>query len=108
MLQFKTEFNYPVKHDNEIVVDNARTHTDQVVNINEFRINPGGTCPTNTIQYTEQNGTVQTINCYDEKGLSKGLKKIAVELGYDLPVQYKRKEIKEILIQHPAVSPVKN
>ena len=38
MLEFKTVFNYPVKHDIEIVVDNARTHTAEVVNINEFRL----------------------------------------------------------------------
>ena len=29
MLQFKNDFNSPVKHQIEIVVDNARTHTAQ-------------------------------------------------------------------------------
>lgn len=37
MLEFKTEYNFPVKHNIEIVVDNARTHTVQTLNINEFR-----------------------------------------------------------------------
>lgn len=107
MLQFKNDFNYPVKHNVEIVVDNARTHTAQVVNINEFRLNPGGNCPTNTIQFTGSDGLIQTINCFDDDGVSKGLKKIATELGYDFPSKFKLKEIKEILIEHPAFSPVK-
>ena len=37
MLEFKTEFNFPVKQTIEIIVDNARTHTAQLVNINDFR-----------------------------------------------------------------------
>jgi len=37
MLQFKKEFNFPIKHEFEIVVDNARTHTAQNINIKHFR-----------------------------------------------------------------------
>ena len=37
MLEFKKDFNHPVKHDIEIVVDNSRTHTKMEVNINDFR-----------------------------------------------------------------------
>ena len=36
MLEFKTDFNHPVKHNIEIIVDHARTHTAKVVNINDF------------------------------------------------------------------------
>jgi hypothetical protein len=48
MLQFKNDFNSPVKHQIEIVVDNARTHTAQLVNIKEFCLKPGGRCPVET------------------------------------------------------------
>jgi hypothetical protein len=44
MLEFKKAFNKQLKHDIEIVVDNARTHTAQVVNINDFRLHPNGNC----------------------------------------------------------------
>ena len=107
MIEFKTEFNYPVKHDIEIVVDNARTHTAEVVNINEFRLHPNGHCPVNNLNFIDLNGNNQTVECYDDKGVSKGLKKIAVELGYDLPDKIKVQEIREILVNHPAFSPAK-
>lgn len=37
MLEFKTEFNHPIKHDIEILVDNATTHTAAEVKIDDFR-----------------------------------------------------------------------
>ena len=37
MLEFKTEYNFPVKHTFELVFDNARTHTKAIVNIDDFR-----------------------------------------------------------------------
>ena len=37
MIEFKKEFNFPIKHDIEVVVDCARTHTKMEVNINDFR-----------------------------------------------------------------------
>lgn len=37
MLEFKREYNHPVKHEFEIVDDNARTHTAQNINIELFR-----------------------------------------------------------------------
>lgn len=37
MLEFKKAFNFPVKHDIEVIVDNARTHTAQNINIESFR-----------------------------------------------------------------------
>ena len=50
---------------------------------------------------------VQTINCYDEAGISKGLKKIAVELGYELPEKIKIEDLRKLLVQHPGFCPVK-
>ncbi|CAF0913364.1 unnamed protein product [Brachionus calyciflorus] len=44
MLEFKKEFNFPVKHVIEIVVDNARTHTTQNVNIDSFSENRHWLC----------------------------------------------------------------
>ena len=104
MIEFKEEYN-KVKHDIEIVVDNARTHTAQVVNINEFRLHPNGHCPVETLEFTDDNGETRTIECFDEAGVSKGLKKIAVELGYDLPDKLKVDKIRAILIEHPAFCP---
>ena len=89
MLEFKSDFIHPVRHTIEIVVDNARTHTAQLVNINDFRLHPNGHCPCKTLEFMDKNENVQTINCYDEAGISKGLKKIAVELGYELPEKIK-------------------
>ena len=37
MLEFKREYNFPVKHTLEIVVDNATTHNKKIINIYEFR-----------------------------------------------------------------------
>lgn len=36
MLKHKKAYNYPVKHNIEIVVDNARTHTALIVNVDDF------------------------------------------------------------------------
>lgn len=37
MIEFKQEFNHPVKHDVEVVVDNATTHTALTVKLDDFR-----------------------------------------------------------------------
>ena len=102
MIEFKEEYNKPKKHDIEIVVDNARTHTAQVVNINEFRLHRNSHCPVETLEFTDDNSETRTIECFDEAGVSNGLKKIAVKLGYDLPDKLKVDEIRAILIEHPA------
>jgi hypothetical protein len=107
MIEFKTVFHHPVKHDIEIIVDNARTHTAQVVNINDFRLHPDGNCPVETINYDDVNGEIKTIQCFDELGISKGLKKIAIELGYELPYNIKVAELRSILLEHSAFAPAK-
>jgi hypothetical protein len=53
MLQFKDAFNHPVKHDVEIVVDNATTHTAQVVNIHNFCLRSGGHCSVDSISFID-------------------------------------------------------
>jgi hypothetical protein len=107
MIEFKTVFHHPVKHDIEIIVDNARTHTAQVVNINDFRLHPDGNCPVESINYDDVNGEIKTIQCFDELGISKGLKKIAIELGYELPYNIKVAELRSILLEHSAFAPAK-
>ena len=107
MLQFKHDFNTPVKHQKEIVVDNARTHTAQLMNIREFCLKPGGRCPVETLTYVDETGADRTISCYDE-GVSKSVKKKAMELGYnDLVSKIGLLALQNILIQHPAFSPIK-
>jgi hypothetical protein len=99
MLQFKKDFVEGVKHDIEIIVENARTHTAQVVHINEICLKPGWNCPVDSIDFTDNKGIVRTILCHDEDGASKGLRKIAYELGYDnSSIKTSLKQLKDILI----------
>jgi hypothetical protein len=37
MLEFKEVYHKPIQHEFEVVVDNARTHTALIFNINDFR-----------------------------------------------------------------------
>jgi hypothetical protein len=107
MLPFKNDFNSPAKHQIEIGVDNARTHTAQLVNIKEFCLKPGGRCPVETFTYVDESGADMTMSCNDE-GVSKGLKKIAIEIGYnDLDSKIGLLAHQKILIQHPAFSLIK-
>ena len=91
MLEFKDEYNHPVKHDIEIVVDSARTHTARTLNINDYRLHPGGNCPIEYLEWTDESGNKQTHDLFirtgPKKGLSKGLRIIAEELGFELPTK---------------------
>ena len=106
MLEFKREFNYPVKHKIEIVVDNARTHTKLDVNINDFRLKPGGFCPNEYLEWIDENNNKQVISLYfkdgPNKGLSKDLKQISIELGMKEISHLKLPELKKELAKHPA------
>ena len=62
---------------------------------------PGYGQPEETLKWTENN-TEKWINCYDENGQSKGLRQIATELGYVVPLKMKLEEIREMLSGHPA------
>ncbi len=102
MLEFKTAFNFPVKNDIEIVVDNARTHTAQTVNLNEFCLKPGGKCAYKTLKWKDESNNDVELECFDADGISKGLKQIAIELGYEPKEKIKLAEIKELLKDHLA------
>ena len=72
-------------------MDNARTHTAQMVNINDFQLKPGGKCLVNFLNYKNEAGEIETIQCFDEYGVSKGLKIIAQELNllfFNTPLIY--------------------
>ena len=104
MLQFKEAFK---GHEFEIVVDNARTHTAQTMNINEYRLNIGKNCPKEFIIWKDENNNEHRLDLFFKKGvnagLSKGLRVVAKELGFN-PVGKKLDELKAILIKHPAFS----
>lgn len=106
MIKFKKKFNYPVKHDIELIVDNARTHSALMVNINDFRLRPGGYCPLETLTWEDDNGEKQFLDLYfkegDLTGQSKGLKQIALDLGFEMPERSKLEDYKRILSNHKA------
>ncbi len=77
------------------------------MNIHNFCLRSGGHRPVDSISFIDETGTNRTIPCYDEEGVSKGLKKIAFDLGYVLPSKIRLEELKNILIHHPAFSPIK-
>ena len=107
MLEFKENYNKIVKHDFEIVVDNARTHTKQNININEFRLKPGGNCPVEFLRWRDENNNECQLDCYfrdgELDGMSKGLKHIASELGIlTLEENILCNDLKKLLAVHPA------
>jgi hypothetical protein len=72
-------------------------------------LKPGGNCPVDSVDFTDDKGINRSILCYDEDGLSKGLKKIAFKLGYDnFPIKTSLKQLKDILILHPVFLLSKN
>ena len=113
MLEFKKEYNFPVKHDIEFIVNNARTHTKMDVNINDIRLNSGLYCPAEILTWVDENGIQKSLSLFfdengDENGnfknQSKGLRQLANELGlYDLG-NLKLPQLKNELKKHPAFS----
>ena len=108
MLSFKKAYNNPVRCDFEIIVDNARTHTSQTLNINDYRLNPGGNCLLEYIVWKDENDNEHTLDLFfktgTNKGLSKGLKQIAIQLGFEIPPKTKLADIKALVVKHPALS----
>ena len=75
-LKFKSSFK---DHDIEIIVDNARTHSTKLYDVNQLGKKPGTKCPYDIIEWNE-NGVDKHIKCFDNSGKSKGLFAIAKEL----------------------------
>ena len=106
MIEFKKVYHNPIKHTFEVVVDHARTHTTKLVNINEFRLKPNGACPVDDLIWKDEHNIEKKLSCYFQDGpligQSKGLKQIALDLGFDLTDIKLLDEIKELLKDHPA------
>ena len=67
-------------------------------------MHPGGNCPVNTIRWKDENENDKELETFDIEGVSKGLKKIALELGYTLKEKIKLDEVKTILKDHPGAN----
>ncbi|CAF2138799.1 unnamed protein product [Rotaria magnacalcarata] len=103
LLQFKSEFKH---HNIEVIVDNATTHTAKPYSLSDFGKSIGTRCTTDTIEYVDSQGQLQTIDCFfksgPNNGLSKGLLEISKELNVKLPPKVKLEQLREILANHPA------
>ena len=103
MLEFKQAYK---GHQIDIIMDNARIHTTEMYSLQDFRRSIGAQCPTEKIEYVDENGVRQVIDCYfkqgPHKGKSKGFVEICKDLGVKLPNKAKLAEIYEKLAKHPA------
>ncbi|RNA32440.1 prenylcysteine oxidase-like [Brachionus plicatilis] len=61
-----------IKHVFEIVVDNARTHTDQNISIDFFRLKPGGQCPYDQLKWVDDLKNELILECFFEDGPLNG------------------------------------
>jgi hypothetical protein len=72
----------------------------------DFGKNIGTDCPVDKIEYIDENGVTQVIDCYFKEGpnkdKSKGLAELSKDLGVQLPGKIKLDEIHEILSKHRA------
>ena len=107
MLEFKQAYK---GHWIEIIVDTARIHTTKMYSLQDFRKGIGAQCPTEKIQYVDENGVRQVIDCYfkqgPHKGKSKGLVEICKDLGVKLSDKVKLPEIYEKLAKYRAFQKV--
>ena len=75
------------------------------VNINDFRLRPGGYCPLEKLEWLDENNNSKDLNLYFNdgplEGQSKGLKQISIELGLNLQ-HLKLDDLKNELKMHPA------
>ncbi|CAF4182784.1 unnamed protein product, partial [Rotaria sordida] len=86
-------------------LDNARIHTARSYSLLDFGKSIGTRCPTDTIEYVDQQGVTQVIDRYfktgPNKGLSKGLIEISKELNIKLPPKLKLEQLRDVLSSHP-------
>ncbi|CAF1586428.1 unnamed protein product [Didymodactylos carnosus] len=99
LLPFKNEYK---KHRFVFLVDNARTHTAAEHTVNDFAMYPDGRCPVDNIDFLDENNIKQTIECYDNQGISKGLLALAHELNLSIPNKCKLPQLKTIVAEHSA------
>lgn len=108
MLEFKEDYKH---HQIDIIVDNARTHTTKAYSLQDFGKSIGTRCAVQCIEYIDEDGNPQLIDCFfqegENKGKSKGLVEICKELGIQLTPRIKLDEIHELLSGHPAFKNVR-
>jgi hypothetical protein len=108
MLPFKRAYQ---NHSINIIVDNARTHNAKEFSLEGFGMKPETRCPVNQIQYTDENGQQQILDCFftsgKQKGKSKGLLILAEELKIKVPSNVKLAELKRLLSLHKAFQNVR-
>lgn len=102
LIKFKNVF---VNHKIEILVDNARTHSAKVYDINLMNKSAGTNCPYKKLEWKDGE-IIKNIDLFDKKGISKGLLVVAKELNL-IPQEALSKDIKlerlrDIVSQHPA------
>ena len=103
LLQFKECFHH---HKIEIIVDNARTHSARAYHLSDFGKGISTRCPVDQLQWVDDKGVVQSLSCYfqhgPDRGKSKGLLQIAVELKCNPSPKAKLSELHQLLTHHPA------
>ena len=108
LLPFKNAYQ---NHSINIIVDNARTHNAKEFSLEEFGMKSGTRCPVNQIQYKDDKGQQQIVDCYfttgEDKGKSKGLLIVAKELKIKVPANVKLEELKRLLSSHKAFQNVR-
>ncbi len=84
------------------------THTAQTLNINDYRLRPEGNCQLGFIVWKDESDIQHCLDIFFKdalhKGLSKGLKQVAIELGFEISPKAKLVDIKAMVITHPALS----
>lgn len=93
-------------------MDNARTHSAKTHSLLDFGKSSGTRCPVEQIEYTDQEGQRQVLDCYFQdgprRGMSKGLLCIAEELNLEMPSKIKLDDLRRLLSQHPAFETVQS
>jgi hypothetical protein len=103
LLEFKECFN---NHSIEIIVDNARTHSARAYNLLDFGKGVSTRSPVDQLQWVDDKGVTQSLSCYflqgPNRGKSKGLYQIAIELKCNPSPTVKLSELRQLLGHHPA------
>ena len=103
LIQLKEEYQH---HKIEILVDNARTYTAKQYSINDFGKRSGTRCPISVIEYIDEMNTPKKIECFfqsgPQKGQSKGLLAIALELGFKVSSNSTLDKLRSLLSGHKA------
>ena len=108
LIEFKECFK---NHRIEIVIDNARTHSARPYSLLDFGKGISTRCPVGHIERLDDNGVTQLLPCYFQqghnRGKSKGLYQMAVELQCNSSPAAKLSELRQLLANHPGFQKVR-